>query len=99
MGVCHKACDPPCSYGCELRQKNVGVAPSAMPTRMNKVPPPKANPVWEKQIITDKRCDGSEMPIFERGTNQPLHVKQYTEDRRYYDEGLKRVKSDEPIFT
>lgn len=93
MPVCHNACQPPCSYGCELRQKGVAVAPSAMPSRMNSVPPPKANPVWEKQIITDRRPDGSQMPIFAPGTRRPLRIKEYGQKRREIDAKVKVLKS------
>lgn len=93
MSVCDGSCVPSCSYGCELRKKNLLIAPSAMPTRMNNVPPPKANPVWERQIITDKRPDGSEMPIFRPGTTTPLRIKEYSERKREIDSGLKRLKN------
>lgn len=64
-----------------------------MPTRMNSIPPAKHNPAWEKGIITDKRPDGSEMPILEPGTSTPLHVKQYYENKRTIDAGIKANKA------
>ena len=93
MGVCHDSCNPPCSYGCELRQKGVGVAPSAMPSRMNSVAPPKANPVWERGIVYDDRPDGSRMPVLSPKTGKPLRVKEHAENRHTIREGLKRNKA------
>lgn len=92
MGVCHDSCDPPCSYGCGLRQKGVLVAPSSLPSQMNKVPPPKANPVWERTIVTEKRPDGSRMPILDHRL-KPIRVKEYTQRRREIDEGVRRAKN------
>ncbi len=92
MTICDGSCAPRC-YGCTLRDKNVGITPSSMPTRMNSIPPAKHNPAWEKGIITDKRPDGSEMPILEPGTNTPLHVKHYYENKRQIDAGIKVNKA------
>lgn len=92
MTICDGSCEPQC-YGCGLRDKNVGVTPSSMPTRMNTIPPAKPNPAWEKGIITDKRRDGTEMPIFEPGTRSPLHVKQYYENKRTIDANIRRGKA------
>lgn len=93
MAVCDGTCEPSCSYGCGLRKKNVCIAPSAMPSRMNNVPPPKPNPAWERGIITDKRPDGSEMPVFSPGTRDPLRVKEAGEKRRQIDSVLANYKT------
>lgn len=95
MTVCDRTCDPPCSYGCELGQKGVNTAPSAMPSRMNKVGPPTAKPVWEKQIISERRPDGSRMPILAPGPGprRPLRIKEYTQHRRKIDEQVKQVRT------
>lgn len=92
MPVCHEGCNPPCSYGCSLRQKGVAVAPSAMPSRMNNTPPPKADPAWERGIVTEKRPDGSVVPILDSNL-KPIRVKQYAQKRREIDAGLRRVKN------
>lgn len=92
MGVCHNACDPPCSLGCELRQKGVNVSPSSMPSRMNSVPPPTANPVWERTIVTEKRAGGIEVPLLDANL-KPIRVKQYAQKRREIDAGMRRVKN------
>lgn len=91
MAVCDGSCVPSCSYGCELRKKNLMVAPSAMPTRMNDKPPPKANPAWERGIVTQKRPDGSEMPLLRPGSLEPMRVKEYGERRRDVDAQVKNL--------
>lgn len=93
MTVCDGSCEPSCSYGCELRKKNVAIAPSAMPSRMNHNPPPKANPVWERGIVTDKRPGGFEMPLLRPGTTEPLRVKEHSEKRRDIDAQLRNLKT------
>jgi len=96
MGVCLDACDPPCSYGCELRQKGVGISPSAMPSRKNSNPPPMANPAWERGIVSERRPDGSRMPILKPGTLKPLRVKEYSQKRREIDAKVRQVRSATP---
>lgn len=98
MAVCDGSCEPACSYGCELRKKNLSVAPSAMPTRMNRVPPARHNPAWEKGIVTDKRPGGYEMPVFSPGTREPMGVHEMSSKRRQVDAALRRHKTrDTPL--
>lgn len=92
MAVCHDACDPPCSLGCELRQKGVMAAPSATPSRMNDVAPPKANPAWERGIVTESRPGGYRVPVLDANF-KPIRVKQYAQNRRKIEEGLRRIKN------
>lgn len=92
MPVCNRGCQPPCSYGCQLRQKGVAVAPSALPSQMNSVPPPKANPAWERGIVTETRPDGSRVPILDSNL-RPIRVKEYAQKRREIDAGLRKVKN------
>jgi hypothetical protein len=87
MAIC-ETYDPEC-LGCQLRHKGLMVAPSAMPSRMNTKPPPTANPAWERGIVTQKRPDGSEMPVFRPNSREPLRVKEYGEHRRTVDGVLK----------
>lgn len=94
MTICDGTCTPQC-YGCRLRAKNVCVAPSAMPSRMNSIPPPTAKPVWERGVVTDKRPDGSEMPVFSPGTREPLRVHEYSEKRRFVEERRRLLKTSE----
>lgn len=76
-------CEPGCTehYACELRAKNVGVAPSSMPSRFNHGKlRPIVQPSWEKGIATEKRPGGYEMPYLnENGTR--LRVKEAGERR------------------
>lgn len=97
MAVCHDACDPPCSYGCELRQKGIGVPPSATPTRTpGKGRPQTANPWWEKQIVAETRPDGSKMPVLRPGTLTPLRIKEYGQRRAEIDSKIKQVRASAP---
>ena len=92
MTICDGSCDPEC-FACSVRRKGLQVAPSAMPNRHNRkgfTPPP---PTWEKGTITETRCDGSRMPLFEPGTRSPLHVKQYGENRRSIEEQRRNLKT------
>lgn len=75
-----------------MRHKGVSVAPSATPSRMNTLPPRKADPAWERGIISERRPDGSRMPILRPGTTTPLRVKEYGERRREIDESIRRTK-------
>ena len=74
---------PDCTehYGCKLRAKGVQIAPTALPSRMNKVSPRRADPTWERTKVTQKRPGGTEMPILTE-TGKPLRVKEYGERRR-----------------
>lgn len=93
MPVCRDACDPPCSYGCALRQKGVSVKPSAMPSRMNAKPPRKADPAWERGIVSETRVDGSRMPLLAPGTRHPLRVHEYAQKRRDIDAQVRNLKT------
>lgn len=66
-----------------------------MPTRHNHVPPRKQDPAWERGRVTDRRPDGSEMPIFSPGTRDTLGVHEYSEKRRQVDAVLKDYKTRE----
>ena len=92
MAVCKRGCQPPCSYGCDLRQKGVSVAPSALPSQMNSVAPPTANPAWERGIVTESRPDGSRMPILDASL-KPIRVKEYAQRRREIDAKVRLAKN------
>lgn len=97
MAVCQDACDPPCSYGCELRQKSIGVPPSATPTRTRSAAAPaQANPWYEKQVVTETRPDGSRMPLLKPGTLTPLRIKEYHQKRREIDAKVAQVRTSAP---
>ena len=92
MSVCHDACQPPCSFGCGLRQKGVMAAPSATPDRMNGNPPPMANPAWERGIVTETRPGGHVVPVL-NANMKPLRVKEYSQHRRAIDSRLRQIKN------
>lgn len=88
MAIC-ETFNPEC-LGCQMRAKNLMVAPSATPSRMNKVPPRQANPAWERGVVTQKRPGGTEMPLLRPGsTSSYLRVKEAGEKRRDIDATLK----------
>lgn len=98
MTVCDGSCEPSCSYGCSLRKKNLMVAPSAMPTRMNDKPPPRANPAWERGVVTQQRPDGSRMPLLRPGTLEPMRVKEHSERARDIKAQLKNLHTRETLL-
>lgn len=93
MAVCDGSCEPSCSYGCELRKKNLSIAPSATPSRMNTNPPPKANPVWERTIPTQERPDGSRMPFLSPTTGKPMRIREFNENKAKVREARRRQAS------
>ena len=57
---------------------------AAAPSRMNKVPPPQANPAWEKGISGEDRRDGSFVPyVHADGTR--IGVKEFADNRTKYE--------------
>lgn len=73
------------------RWRTVSVSPSAMPTRHNHKAPRKPDPAWERGIVTERRPDGSEMPYLD-GKGNPIHVKQFAENRASYEAQIKALK-------
>lgn len=101
MALCTRTDPHPCSYGCELRQKGIQLSPAATPNRRLLRPDPgvaKPKLSWEAGVVTERRVDGSQMPVLEPGTRHPIGVKQYGENRRAFDEQRKRLKTiDRPL--
>ena len=75
-------------FGCRI--KGVAFAPSAMPSRRNKVPPRKSEPGWEKGTAGEHRADGSFMPWLKPGTELPMGVKEASERRHQLDATRRR---------
>lgn len=90
--ICDGTCAPTC-FACTQRGKGLQVSPAATPNRHNRVGWRPEQPSWEKGIVTERRCDGSEMPLLEPGTRHPLHVKQHGENRRTIDEQVRQLKT------
>lgn len=76
----------------------LNVAASAMPSRFKAGNPQRANPVWERGIVTERRCDGSVMPMLHAETLNPIPVKAYGEGRRGYDEQRRRLRTDPNVL-
>jgi hypothetical protein len=59
---------------------------------MNSVPPPKANPAWERGIVTETRPGGYRVPVL--GENmKPIRVKEYGQRRREIESRLRQLKN------
>lgn len=84
-------------YGCRLRAKGVAVAPSAMPSRRNTVPPRRADPAWERGVAGEHRPGGGFMP-FLGDDGKPMPVKEHGERRTEVAGRVKRLKSDPNVF-
>ena len=56
---------------------------AAAPSRMNKVPPPQANPVWEKGLAGSERPDGSFVPYL-HADGSKIGVKEFADNRTKY---------------
>lgn len=82
------------TLGCQLRRKGIQVPASATPTRTPRRPfrpGPRYNS-WEAGRAGEHRRDGSFMPYL--GDNgQALGIKDYSENRRRYDDRLRQVRS------
>ena len=66
---------------------------AAAPSRMNKVPPPQANPAWEKGISGEHRRDGSFVP-YVHADGSRIGVKEFA-DNRTKDERIIREKKNQ----
>ena len=64
----------------------------AAPSTKNKVPPPQANPVWEKGIAGEHRRDGSFAPYLD-SEGKRIGVKKFADNRKKYERILREVKN------
>ncbi len=67
---------------------------AATPSIKNKVPPPEANPVWERGIKGEHRRDGSFVPYLD-SEGKRIGVKKWADNRTKY-ERLLREKKNQP---
>ena len=65
---------------------------AAAPSRMNKVPPPQANPAWEKGISGEHRRDGSFVP-YVHADGSRIGVKEFADNRTKYERILREKKN------
>ena len=61
---------------------------AAAPSRMNKVPPPQADPSWEKGVSGEHRRDGSFVPYVDTEGNR-IGVKKFADNRTKYERILR----------
>lgn len=70
------------TYGCELRRKGLQVAPSATPSRHNRVPfRTQEPPAYNRQIRGEHRGGGTFMPYL-NVDGSPVRSKQWETHRR-----------------
>lgn len=65
---------------------------AAAPSRMNKVPPPQANPAWERGIAGETRRDGSFVPYLDKEGGR-IGVKDFADNRKKYERILRRKRN------
>ena len=65
---------------------------AAAPSRMNKVPPPQANPAWEKGIAGQHRRDGSFVP-YVHADGSRIGVKEFADNRTKYERIIREKKN------
>jgi hypothetical protein len=95
---------PDCTahFACSLRNKGVQLSPKATPNRTTArkhVVRPMQQPSWENGIVTDRRPDGSRMPVLAPGTLRPLGVHEQASMRHRIDEGLRRLHNDPQVLS
>ena len=65
---------------------------AAAPSRMNKVPPPQADPAWERGIAGEHRRGGTFVPYLD-GEGQRIGVKDFADNRKKYERILREKKN------
>ena len=65
---------------------------SAQPSRRNSVPPPKANPAWERGTAGEHRRDGSFAPYVHTDGSR-IGVKEFADNRTKYERILREQKT------
>lgn len=65
---------------------------AATPSRMNKVPPPQADPAWERGISGEHRRDGSFVPYLHADGTR-IGVKEFADNRTKYERILRGKKN------
>lgn len=65
---------------------------AAAPSRQNKVPPPKANPAWERGIAGEHRRGGTFVPYLKNDGSR-IGVKEFADNRTKYERILREKKN------
>ena len=88
--------DKVCQECGEETAKRILQAPAlsaaAAPSRMNKVPPPQAKPVWEKGLAGSNRPDGSFVPYL-HADGSKIGVKEFADNRTKYERAIRESKN------
>jgi putative FmdB family regulatory protein len=70
---------------------------AAAPSTKNKVPPPQANPAWERGIAGEHRPGGTFVPYLD-SEGKRIGVKKFADNRKKYERIL-REKKNQPTTT
>jgi putative FmdB family regulatory protein len=65
---------------------------AAAPSRQNKVPPPQANPAWERGIAGEHRRGGTFVPYLKNDGSR-IGVKEFADNRTKYERILREKKN------
>jgi putative FmdB family regulatory protein len=65
---------------------------AAAPSRQNKVPPPQANPAWERGIAGEHRRGGTFVPYLD-SEGKRIGVKKFADNRTKYERILREKKN------
>ena len=65
---------------------------AAAPSRMNKVPPPQADPAWERGIAGEHRRGGTFVPYLD-GEGKRIGVKDFADNRTKYERILREQRT------
>ena len=65
---------------------------AAIPSRKNKVPPPQANPAWERGIAGEHRRGGTFVPYLD-SEGKRIGVKKFADNRTKYERILREKKN------
>ena len=65
---------------------------AATPSRRNKVPPPQADPVWERGIAGEHRRGGTFVPYLD-SDGKRIGVKKFADNRTKYERILREKKT------
>ena len=70
----------------------VALTAAAAPSQKNKVPPPQADPAWEKGIAGEHRRGGTFVPYLD-GEGERIGVKKFADNRKKYERILREKKN------
>ena len=83
---------PDCGETVKRVLQSPALTAAAAPSRMNKVPPPQANPVWERGVAGEHRRDGSFVPSVHNDGSR-IGVKEFADNRTEYERNIRENKN------